>query len=177
MDPLQILSGLGSVALIIGIGIALVQLRSLRTQRQEELVIRAYAPFLDTELTRAWWRVQGWNFADFETFAAAATVDDWTTLDQVATYFEMIGVLYKRGHASIELLDDLFAGTVLVSWRKLAPLIRGYRLREGTPDYAQWFEHLARALDRRLTALGEIHPEIDEPSQTSGVSSASAEAD
>ena len=76
MDPLQILSGLGSVALVIGIGIALVQLRSLRTQRQEELVIRAYAPFLDTELTRAWWRVQGWNFAAFETFAAAATVDD-----------------------------------------------------------------------------------------------------
>lgn len=57
MDPLQILFRLGSVARIIGIGIALVQLCSLRTQRQEELVIRAYAPFLDTELTRAWWRV------------------------------------------------------------------------------------------------------------------------
>ena len=57
MDVVQVLSALGSVALIVGIGIGLVQLHGLRTQRQEELVIRAYAPFLDTALTRAYWRV------------------------------------------------------------------------------------------------------------------------
>jgi GNAT superfamily N-acetyltransferase len=163
VDPIQILSALGSLALIVGIGIGVLQLRSIRTQRQEELVIRAYAPFLDTELTRAYWRVQAWTFATFEAFATVATVEDWTTLDQVATYFEMMGVLYKRGHASLDLLDDLFAGSVLVSWRKLAPLIGGYRLREGTPDYAQWFEHLARALDARLTELGEVHPRLGPP--------------
>jgi hypothetical protein len=163
LDPIQILSGLGSLALIVGIGIALLQLRGIRTQQQEELVIRAYAPFLDTELTRAYWRVQAWTYSTFEAFAGAATIDDWITLDQVATYFEMMGVLYKRGHASLDLLDDLLAGSVLVSWRKLGPLIRGYRLREGTPDYAQWFEHLATALDARLTRLGELHPPLDQP--------------
>jgi hypothetical protein len=53
VDGVQVLSALGSVALIIGIGIGLVQLRGLRAQRQDELVIRAYSPFLDTALTRA----------------------------------------------------------------------------------------------------------------------------
>ncbi len=168
MDPIQVLSGLGSLALIIGIAIGLLQLRSIRTQRQEELVIRAYAPFLDTDLTRAWWRIQTWPFRSFEEFAAGATIDDWTTFDQVATYFEMMGVLYKRGHASLDLLDDLFASTVLVSWRKLGPLIVGYRQREGMPDYGQWFEHLARALDARLTRLGEAHPAIDPPEPAPG---------
>jgi hypothetical protein len=162
VDPLQILSGLGSLALIVGIGIALLQLRGIRTQQQEELVIRAYAPFLDTELTRAYWRVQAWTYPTFEAFASAATIEDWATLDQVATYFEMMGVLYKRGHASLDLLDDLLAGSVLASWRKLGPLIGGYRQREQTPDYAQWFEHLARALDARLTELGEPHPALDQ---------------
>jgi hypothetical protein len=59
----------------------------------------------------------GWNCADFENFAAAATVDDWTTFDQVVTYFEITGVLYERAHASIELLDDLFAGKPPTSLR------------------------------------------------------------
>jgi hypothetical protein len=162
MDPLQVLSGLGSLALIVGIAIALLQLRSLRTQRQEELVIDAYAPFLDTVFTQGYWRVQNWSFTDFETFATMATLEDWAAFDQVATFFEMMGVLYKRGHAQLDLLDDLFAGSLLITWRKLAPLVRGYRQREGMPDYAQWFEHLARALDHRLTELGEVHPTIDD---------------
>lgn len=91
MDVVQVLSALGSVALIVGIGIGLVQLHGLRTQRQEELVIRAYAPFLDTALTRAYWRVHTWDFESFATFQTRASVDDWTALDQVATYFEMMG--------------------------------------------------------------------------------------
>jgi hypothetical protein len=82
------------------------------------------------------------------------------------TYFEMMGVLYKRGHASLDLLDDLFAGSVLISWRKLAPVIHGYRQRARTPDYAQWFEHLAQALDARLTGLGEVHPTLNRTAPT-----------
>jgi hypothetical protein len=163
VDVVQVLSALGSVALIVGIGIGLVQLHGLRTQRQEELVIRAYAPFLDTALTRAYWRVHTWDFESFAAFEARASVDDWTALDQVATYFEMMGVLHKRGLAKLDLLDDLFAGSLLVTWRKLRPFIRGYRAQANLPDYAQWFEYVARALDKRLTELGEVHPSLDEP--------------
>jgi len=163
MDIVQVLSALGSVALIVGIVIGLVQLRGLRTQRQEELVIRAYSPFLDTALTRAYWRVHTWEFVNFEAFQARATVDDWTAFDQVATYFEMMGVLHKRGLARLDIIDDLFAGSLLVTWRLMAPFIKDYRQQLNVPDYAQWFEHLAVALDKRLTRLGEVHPRLDEP--------------
>jgi hypothetical protein len=42
----------------------------------------------------------------------------------------------------------------------VAPLIEGYRASANVPDYAQWFEHLARDLDRRLSDLGEAHPSL-----------------
>ena len=157
VEPLQILSALTSIALILGVVIALFQLRGLRAQRQVEQVLRAYMPFLEENLTRAYWRVHNWDYAAFEDFQKRATLDDWTDLDQVTTFFEMMGVLYKRGMAKLDLLDDLFAGSLLLSWKRLAPLVRGYRESANVPDYGLRFEALARALDARLTASGEPH--------------------
>ena len=153
----EILGTLGSVAVLVGVGVAILQLRALRAQRQTEAVLRAYMPFLEENLTRAYWRVHNWSYKTYAQFQAEATLDDWTDLDQVTTFFEMMGVLYKRGMAKLDLLDDLFAGSLLLSWKKLAPLVRGYRVSANVPDYGLRFEALARALDARLTANGEPH--------------------
>jgi hypothetical protein len=78
-------------------------------------------------------------------------------MDQVTTFFEMMGVFYKRGVADLDLLDDLFAGSLLLMWSKVAPLVRGYRGAHDVHDYGLRFELLAKALDARLTARGEPH--------------------
>lgn len=163
MDVPQILASVGSIALIVGIIIGLLQLRSLAKQRQEEMVLRLYAPFYDPAFQRAYWQIQGWTFASFAAFEAEATLDEVTTLDVVGTYFEMMGLLYKRGMAKLDLLDDLLASQVLIAWSKTAPLYYGYRAKENSPDWAEWFEYLAVALDRRLTALGEPHKALPDP--------------
>ena len=157
MDVLQILGGMTSVALIIGVVVGVLQLRALRSQRQVEQVLRAYMPFLEENLTRAYWNVHHWDFTSYDDFQRDATLDDWTDLDQVTTFFEMMGVMYKRGVADLDLLDDLFAGSLVLMWSKLAPLVRGYRAAENVHDYGLRFEALAKALDARLTARGEAH--------------------
>jgi hypothetical protein len=153
----EVLGAIGSLALIVGVIVGVLQLRALRAQRQTEQVLRAYMPFLEENLTRAYWRVHNWDYATFEDFEKRATLDDWTDLDQVTTFFEMMGVFYKRDVASLELLDDLFAGSLVLMWTKLAPLIRGYRTHANVHDYGLRFEALAKALDARLTARGEAH--------------------
>ncbi|MDQ6794305.1 MAG: hypothetical protein M3067_05730 [Chloroflexota bacterium] len=45
----------------------------------------------------------------------------------------------------------------------VAPLYYGYRAKANSPDWAEWFEYLAVALDKRLTELGEPHPSIPDP--------------
>ena len=153
----DVLGILGSIALIAGVLIGVLQLRALRSQRQVEQVLRAYMPFLEENLTRAYWRVHNWDYATFEDFEKRATLDDWTDLDQVTTFFEMVGVFYKRGVAKLDLLDDLFAGSLLLMWSKVALLVRGYRVRNNVHDYGLRFEVLARDMDARLNERGESH--------------------
>ena len=163
MDVAQILASVGSVALVVGIGVGLLQLRSLARQRQEEMVLRLYAPFYDPAFQRSYWQVQGWTFASCAEFEAEATIDEVATLDVIGTFFEMMGLLYKRRLAKLDFLDDLLASQVLIAWNKVAPLMYGYRVKANSPDWAEWFEYLARALDRRLTELGEPHQSIPDP--------------
>jgi hypothetical protein len=142
----------GSLALIVGVIIGVLQLRALRQQRQLEMVLRAYEPFLEEALTRAYWRVHNWDYESFEEFQRKATLEDWTDLDQVTTFFEMMGVMAKRGVARLDLLDDLFAGSLVLMWRKVGPFVRGYRETEGVHDYGINFEALATLLRARLDA-------------------------
>ena len=153
----EVLGTLGSVALIVGVCVGVLQLRNLRASRHEEMVLRAYAPFLEENLTRAYWRVHNWEYRSYDDFQRQASLDDWTDLDQVTTFFEMMGVFHKRGVAKLDLLDDLFAGSLLLMWGKVAPLVRGYRAAANVADYGLRFEALAKALDARLTARGEPH--------------------
>ncbi len=157
MDVLQLLGAMTSIALIIGVVVGVLQLRGLRAQRHLEQVLRAYMPFLEENLTRAYWQVHNWEYTSFDEFQRRATLDEWTDMDQVTTFFEMMGVFYKRGVADLGLLDDLFAGSLLLMWAKLAPLVRGYRAAHDVHDYGLRFEQLAKALDARLTARGEPH--------------------
>jgi hypothetical protein len=157
VDVLQLLGAMTSVALILGVIVAALQLRRLNAQRQEEMVLRAYAPFLEENLTRAYWHVHNWDYVAYPDFSSRASLEDWTDLDQVVTFFEMMGVFFKRGVARLDLLDDLFAGSLLLMWGKVAPLVRGYREAHNVQDYGLRFEQLAEALDIRLTARGEAH--------------------
>jgi hypothetical protein len=167
MDPVQALSALGNLAVIVGIGLGLLQLRALAKQRQEDMVLRAYEPFLDPAFSRAFWQVQSWSFRTFEEFDATATLDDRVTLDVVSMQFETMGLLYKRGLADIKFLDDLVAEPTLMTWNKIAPIVYGYRAKETVPGWSQWHEALAIAFDKRMDAIGEPHQPLVRPTPAS----------
>jgi hypothetical protein len=151
------LSELGSLALIGWIVIAVVQLRLQYLQRREEIVLRLYEPLLSEPLTRAYWRVQTWAFTDYASFDAGAGVDDRIAFDQVATFYETMGVLHHRGVASLSLLDDLLTESVFEAWERCRLIVIGERQRSGTPQKYAWFEELVRLLDADLEARGIAH--------------------
>lgn len=90
LDLREILGALSSVALIVGVIIAVMQLRGLRAERHLEQVLRAYMPFLEENLTRVYWHVHNRDYATWADFQSRATLDDWTDMDQVTTFFEMM---------------------------------------------------------------------------------------
>jgi hypothetical protein len=158
VDLLAILSALGSLALLGWIVIAVVQLRLQYVQRREEIVLRLYEPLLSEPLTRAYWRVQTWPYADHAAFAAGASLDDWVAFDQVATFYETMGVLEHRGVASLALLDELLTESIFEAWDRCAPIVVGERARTGTPQKYAAFERLVGLLEAHLAAKGVARP-------------------
>ena len=160
MDAVQVLSALGNVAVVLALIVALVQLHGLAKQRQEEMVLRVYAPFFDPEFSKAYWMVQTWRYTTFEQFDAEATLDEKAALNVVRMLFETMGLMYERGLADIDFLDDLLSSPTLMTWSKIAPIMYGYRAKANAPDWSRWHEALAVALAKRLTDSGRPHPAI-----------------
>lgn len=157
-DIAAALSALGSLALIGWIGIAVVQLRLQYLQRREDIVLRLYEPLLSEPLTRAYWRVQHWPFVDHASFLAGATADDWVAFDQVATFYETMGILHRRRVASLSLLDELLTESIFEAWDRCAAIVRGERVRTGTPQKYAAFESLVALLETRLASRGVRRP-------------------
>jgi hypothetical protein len=160
MDVVAVLSSLGSLALLGWIVIAVIQLRLQYVQRREEIVLRLYEPLLSEPLTRAYWRVQTWPYADHATFVAGATLEDRVAFDQVATFYETMGVMHHRGIASLQLLDELLTESVFEAWDRCRPIVVGERERTGTPQKYVWFEELVRLLEAHLAAKGVARPRV-----------------
>lgn len=160
MDILSALSALGSLALLGWIVIAVIQLRLQYLQRREDIVLRLYEPLLSEPLSCAYWRVQQWAFADHASFVAGATLEDWVAFDQVASFYETMGVLQGRGVASLSLLDDLLTQSIFEAWDCCAPIVVGERLRTGTPQKYAAFERLVGLLEGYLAGRGVARPGV-----------------
>jgi len=162
-DVVDVLTALGGLALILGVAVGLLQLRGLGRQRQEELVIRLYSPFLDPAFAAGYTRVLSFDFTSYDDFEDRSAPEDLAAVYQVNQLFAMMGLLHRRGLTTVDLLDDLLGDSVLLYWNKVAPLVSGMRAKFDAPDLFQNAEHLARALDERMTTLGEPHPMFNEP--------------
>ena len=159
----DVLTALGGLALILGVAIGLLELRGLGRQREEELVIRLYAPVLDPAFSAGYTRILSFDFTSYHDFENRSSPDDLAAVYQVNQLFAMMGLLHRRGLTSLDLLDDLLGDNVLLYWNKVAPLASGMRVKFDAPDLFQNVEHLARALDQRMTMLREPHPVFIEP--------------
>lgn len=143
--------------------VGVLELRGLARQRQEELVIRLYAPFLDPAFSSGYTHILSFDFASYADFESRSSSEDLAAIYQVNQLFAMMGLLHRRGLTKLDLLDDLLGDNVLLYWNNVAPLASGMREKFNAPALFQNVEHLARALDQRMTERGKPHPAFIEP--------------
>ncbi|HEY3934872.1 MAG TPA: hypothetical protein VGL65_09665 [Gemmatimonadales bacterium] len=145
----HLLAAGASTCLIVGVIIALLQLRGQRHIRTAEIAMRLYASFGEDTFVRHFRRVTSWDYVTYEAFRARNDADDYVSLMVVSVFFESMGLLLKRGLAPIDLLDDLLSGPVLAAWPKVAPIWVGMRHEFAQPSWAEWFEAFYVAIARR----------------------------
>lgn len=139
--------------MLVGVILALLQLRHVNRLRQLEIVMRLYAQFGSDAFQRHYWRVMRWKFRSFEAFERRATREDYISWWTVSAFFEGIGLLYHRRFVSLALLDDLMSGPIIDSWVKTRTVVEGYRQKSGHPQLGEWRQQLAETMQRRLAKM------------------------
>ena len=160
----QILGVVTPLVVVVGVIIALLQLRNQYRLRQIDTVMRLYSSFGQDAFVRHFNRVTNWNFETYEAYLEKGTEEDYVSLTVVTVFFEGMGLLLKRNLAPIDLLDDLLSGPILLAWPKARPIWVGFRAHYGVPAAAEWFEFLHDAIVRRSGGLKErVQPRADGP--------------
>jgi len=146
LDIPSISSIVAAAGVMVGVAFTALQLRDLVKTRQTDLVIRLYSTFGGKEYLEAYRRVMSLNIEEYDEYLKKYGASD---IIQVSTLFEGIGVLLYRRLIDIELVDQLFSEPVGMAWEKMHPMIERSRKRFNRPRINEWFEYLAKELQRK----------------------------
>jgi hypothetical protein len=166
MVELSTLFGLiQTLAIIVGVIIALIELRNMRQTRQTELETRQaqlfmqlYNRFSDQRKgLRVIEAMQDSKFENVDEFLELQENDEnfRKVIEVRATFFEGIGVLVKEGLLDIRYVALMWATPTKMFWENIEPVIED--LRNGLPRLWSESEYLCKELIKYM----EKHPELN----------------
>jgi len=171
---LVVLQSVSYVAAAIGVcAAAIYYMMVLREQRrstkltletrQAQLFMQMYTTFTSYEFKSKWNDIMHlWEWKSLEDFNSkygyvSSNSEEFSKLDFVATFFEGIGVLVKRGLIDVTLVDDLMSGHVVSSWERFEPPIMEWREKMNWPQLLEWWEYLYHEVKG---IMEKQHPEL-----------------
>lgn len=148
-----------AIAVMVGLALAIQQLRDLRKVREGEVVLHAQenltGPLLDSV-----WTVLALDFKDYEDFKQKYSGKaEEAAFRRTGVFFEGIGVLVRRGIIPLRLADDFFHGITLAAWRKTEKIILGYREEFKWKEFEEQFEYLYEKIKGFREST--VHPMIE----------------
>jgi len=145
-----------AAGVLVGVVLAVLELRNLVEQRQTDTLMRLYSTWGEESLQKACLTVVELEFNDYDDYvkkyeASGAVVVDWF---RVAWFFNGVGILLQSRLVDIKLVDKLFGYIVIVLWEKLEPIIEGAKKKQiASPRALEWFEFLYNEMKKREQKL------------------------
>jgi hypothetical protein len=133
-----------ATSVVVGVILALLEIRHLARTRRTDVVMRVYEGFKSREMLEAMSRV---GAAQFETFDDYRKKYNLLDVEQIAVYFEGIGALLEQDLIDIKLVDSLFGPSLQGAWEPMKPVIYGMRVRIKQPFLFSHFEYLVNRLN------------------------------
>jgi len=153
VDIPSISAVVAAIGVIVGVVLAIMQLRNLVKTRQTDLAIRLYSTYGSKEFVGAWTKIMTAEFKDYNDFVKkyGLPISSEDPVDiannMVGIFFEGIGVLLHRKLVDIDLVMQLFP--VKIVWEKLKPIVEGTRKQFDEPKFYEWFEYLYNEMQKR----------------------------
>ena len=139
---------IASISIVIGLVLALLQLRDQNRTRQAQLFMEIYSQFSQS------------GFLDFSLRLKEAFLDHkeegipefWEKNRgdalSVLSFYEGVGVLVKRKLVDINLVADLISGPCMSLWKAIEPWITRNRVRDSRPQTWEYFEYLYHEIQK-----------------------------
>jgi hypothetical protein len=155
LDVPSISAIVAAVGVMIGVALAVLELRNLVKQRQTDLMMRLYLTWGSEEYKKGFGPFLGLEIKDYDSFAkkyGSITSPErspiWTDIDRYTWFFNGIGYLVYHKLADVEQVEDLFYG-VGVIWEKTKPLVEAWRKQLNIPRSNRWLEYLSNEMKKR----------------------------
>lgn len=149
-----------TVAVVIAVGFAILQVRQYRQDKNREaalILLNSFqTPAFAKALTLVYALPDGLSKEQIEDRLA----EDFHLVYALMTTWESLGVLIHRREMSIDLVDDFFSGPITVSWRKLHAQVLGEREALRRDTVGEWFQWLAERFAERESSLPPVPAHI-----------------
>ena len=135
---------LAAASVIVGVLIALLEIRHMARARRTDVIMRIYERFSSKEWYESTTRVTGSKFVDFDDYRKKYGLVD---IVQVALLFDEVGVLLEQNLIDIKLADSLFGDSATLMWKTCRPAIQEIRNHGSQPRMFSHFDYLQQKLD------------------------------
>ena len=141
------------IGMLVGVALAVLELRNLVKQRQTDVVWRMFQTWNRGEFVET--LPKAWNMAlsDFEEFTrkygdlSSENNPAAKPITMIATFFEEVGFLVSKKLVSLDHVYQLLPVTQW--WEKLKPIVEGIRKQWNMPEAYCWFEYLYNEFKKR----------------------------
>lgn len=134
---------IASASVVIGMILAILQLRDQNKTRQAQLFMGVYDQFSRSDTLKRLFQTID-NFEHCEPGKKPAILEeDIESFYSVMAFFEGIGVLVCKKLIDVHLVADLISGPTIRLWRSVGNYVKSERERLERPQVWEWTEYLS----------------------------------
>jgi len=138
-----------TIAVVIGVVFAILQIRQYTRNKRREAAIELLHSFQTPSFAKALNLVYNLPDSLSKEQVEEKLGDDFHLVYALMTTWESLGILVYLGEIDLDMIDDFFSGPITISWRKLEGHIKGERSLLGRDTIEEWFQWLTERLLER----------------------------
>ena len=143
VDITEISAMVAAAGVLVGVVYYVLEIRYQTRTKQMDLIMRIRSMWMDKEMLQSWDTIKKTEFKNYDDYKEKCPVQ----AEQVATFFDSLGLLLHRGLVDIDLISQLFF--LETPWKKMKLYVEGIRERAKEPRVYRNFEYLYNEWKKR----------------------------
>jgi len=149
MDLPFILNIISTLAVIIALAFGLIQLRHYHLSRKRDSALHLLNSYQTIDFIQGIWTILSLPDGLTKEEIEERVGDDIKAVFLVMSTWESIGILVYHHEVTMNMVDDAYSDSIMLSWQKLMAYVSGMRQEFQRETIFEWFQWLAERMKNR----------------------------